>query len=357
MLWVPMIVAAGVGCVSPDGTGDATPVDRSGSLVVAATAADDYSAGGLAIAAPDGDVLEDVTSLHGDAVVQVVDDAVVALNRLGADTVRWYDALGAAPRWEVSTGEASNPHAVARVGDRLLVTRYEAAEVQILAVDDGALVGTLDLSDEADADGVPEASGVAVDGDVVLVALQRLDRDDGWTAAPKGRVAIVRLLPPTLVDVVEVGPNPRLVAHPDGGALVAADDGIWRVRAGEDPVGPLRPEGLDGVIGSLSVAGDGRVVAVTRDCDDCTEHTAVCLDAWDGDVTGASEAIAAYVADALAVGDRAWLAVRRGWQDPEDTPGGLTSVPLGTCGPVPPSDAWVRGTFAPFSLAWRPAVR
>lgn len=332
-----LLLAAACG-PAPEGA-----VDLSGPVLYAATAADDYSAGGLAALTADGEVV-DLTSLHGDAVVQVEDGVLYALNRLGMDTVRRYDDPTAPPTWEVGVGRGSNPQALARVGGVLVLSRYEESSLLLIREEDGAEVGTVDL--EADADGLPEAAGVAAEGDRALVALQRLRRDQGWEPEPEGEVAVVDPAAGSVVARYPVGPDPVLVPHPAGGALVAAGDGLWRVHA-DGVEGPVVPAGLAGTVGALAVDEDGRVALVVRDCPTCAEHAVVCLDAWDGVVTGTSPKRPVFFSDVAFLDGTAWVAARRSWADPEGAPGGFVAVTEG-CGL---EEAIVGGTFAPYDLA------
>jgi len=339
-------------CVDPPDPAPRPELD--GDLLVAATTADDYSAGGLAVVGldPDGPASPvDVTSLHGDAVVQVDGTTIYAINRLGMDTIRRYDTLDGLPTWELSTGRGSNPQAAAgSAGGRLLVTRYAEPEAWIVDAADGALLDTVDLGELADGDGIPEAAGAVVEGERAFVAIQRIARPGGWIAEPEGRIAIVDLATGTLEASHAVGPNPILAAHPAGGVLVAAEDGLWRVEP-EGAVGPTLPDGLEGVVGSLDVADDGRLVLVTRACADCPEHRIVCMDAWDGEVVDRTPPVSAYLSDVVVHRDEVWVAARRSWADPEGVAGGFVVLSLDDCADMPPPSSWRRGTFAPFDLA------
>ncbi len=341
------LVAAGlIGC-GPAGA-DLPPL--GGVRLLLTTAADDYSAGGLAAFDPAWDAPVDLATLHGDAVVAADGGTAWAINRLGMDTVRRYDALGALPTWEVGTGRGSNPHAVARVDDRLVVTLYERAEALVLDATTGAPLGSVDLAGHADADGLPEASSAVADGEDVLIAAQRLDRDAGWTASPEGRVLVLDPAGVRPIRAIPVGPNPRLVADPRGGAVVITEDGLGWVDATGALQGPRRRDGLEGVVGALAIADDGGLVAITRACASCAAHTVVCLDGWDGAVTGRSAPIDAFLSNVAIDGSTAWIAARRGWAEPERIAGGLARLDRTTCTLDPP-DAWRRGTFAPFDLA------
>lgn len=344
-----LAAATWVACTPIDPVRGAIPND---ARLVVASASDDYSAGGLAVVPETGDPPVDVTSLHGDALVTTVGPVVVAINRLGMDTVRRYDVLGGPPTWEVSTERGSNPQAVAAAAGRWLVTRYEAPEAWVLDPETGNVLGVVDLSAEADDDGIPEMSSAVAEEDLVLVALQRLDRDRDWTADPEGRVAVVDPVQRSIVRVVAVGPNPVLAPHPDGGAVVACDDGLWRVQADGTVSGPVRPSGLDGTIGALTVGADGTTYAITRPCPRCSEHTLHCLTAWDGPTVGKTEPIAVFLSSVATLDDTVWISARRGWEDPSIA-GGLLPVPRSACGPFPHPGDWLRGTLAPFDLAVR----
>ena len=344
MRWMPWMVLAG--CAAD--TGDGPPPDDGGRRLVIASAADDYSAGGLAVIV-DG-AWHDVGSLHGDSVVSTGGGVTWAINRLGSDTVRRIDTLdGAPPTWEASVGRGGNPHAVAVVDGVALVTRYEETAAWRLDAATGDVLGEVDLSASADADGIPEMSSAVVDGDRVLVALQRLDRDAGWVVDPVGRVAIVDPGTGSVDAVLDVGPNPSLVAHPAGGALVVAQDGLWRVDADGLVAGPSRPEGVPGAIVGAAVAAGGSVVAIARQG---AQHAVWCLDAWDARAGIEAVSLPAFLSDVVVDGDTAWVAVRRGWEDPS-VAGGLAAMPVTGCGPFPSEGAWLRGTFAPYALAVR----
>ncbi|MEM6927756.1 MAG: hypothetical protein AAF602_12560, partial [Myxococcota bacterium] len=243
-------------------------------------------------------------------------------------------------------------HAVAAAAGRWLVTRYEETEAWVLDPQSGDLLGVVDLAAEADLDGIPEMSSAIGDDDLVLVGLQRLDRDRDWTADPQGRVAVIDPVERSVVRVVPVGPNPVLAPHPDGGAIAACEDGLWRVQSDGTVSGPVRPEGLDGTMGALTVADDGSTYAITRPCPFCAEHTLLCLEAWDGPVVGQTESLGVFLSNVAVLDDNVWIAARRGWEDPS-VAGGLVPVSRTDCGPLPPPSGWLRGTYAPFDLSVR----
>lgn len=323
--------------------------------IVAAASAGDYSAGSLM--AVSRDEVCDVASLHGDAVVSVVDEVVYAIGRLGSDTVRRYDTLTAEPTWEIGTGRASNPQAVAGSDGRLVVTRLADASLLVVDARDGSELARVDLAEWDDGDGAPEAQWAVFDEGIALVALQRLDTGSGFAADPVAYVLGVDLAAAEVRFAVQVGPNPWMSRHPGGGAVVVTEDGAWwRVHADGRVEGPV-DGGIEGVVAALDVAEDGRVVAVKRVCTDCAEHAVVCRSAWDGVVTGETELVSAYLSDVVVDDGAIWVAARRGWTDPEGSPGGVVVMPLDGCGPVPAPETWLRGTFPPFALAVRRSAR
>jgi hypothetical protein len=336
----PLLLAActatGPGPVADDpGIGDRDVV------AVMATASTTYDAGALATVRLDApDAPRDVATLSGDAVVVVEDDAVFVIQRLGTDTVRRY-APGhwAEPVWEASTGRGSNPQDVAACGGVLFVSRLEAGSLLVLDPDDGSALGTVDLSGEADADGIPEAADLVVLGDRLLVAAQRLDRAHAWAPDPHGRVVAVDCATRAVVDAWDVGPDPVLV--PAGGrAAVVAQDGVARIDA-DGGVEPTLADVDGAVVVDLALDADGRGAFVARDGD---RHALGCLD---GDVPTVLDVVDAYVADvALDDRGRAWFAVRQGWSDPDDL-GGIRLVDLDGC-----ADAGrVAPRLAPYAVA------
>src|SRR5690606_31032144 len=131
-----------------------------------------------------------------------------AIDRLQADVIRAYDpGRWSEPRWEVSVGTGANPHDIALCGGRLFVSRYEHDHLLVLDPDTGAEVGTVDLSDLSDADGLPEASDLEVLDGRFYVGLHRLDRLAGWTSAPGGRLVEVDCDAMEATDDWEAGPN------------------------------------------------------------------------------------------------------------------------------------------------------
>lgn len=119
-----------------------------------------------------------IRRIHPDAVCRYdpLTRTPFVISRLGADAVEVLDPEdGWSVANEYSVGSGSNPQDMAVVSaERAYVLRY--AETGLLTVHPtlGSELGTVDLGQYADGDGVPEAAWALVHGDEVFVALQRL---------------------------------------------------------------------------------------------------------------------------------------------------------------------------------------
>ncbi len=322
----------------PDTAVDTDP--EGGAQLVLATASDDYAVGALTVVDAGSGMATDLTTLHGDAVVRSSGGSVWAIERLGVDAVRRYDEDWTAPLWQQSTGRASNPHDAARCGDSLVVSRYEQSTLLRLDPATGDELGTVDLAAWADDDGLPEASSLAVLNGHLYVALQRLNRQQGWTSAAGGRLLEVDCATWAVTESWAVGPNPTL-AHAPGGLWVLAEDGVWPFdgsAVGEELPGD--PDG--GWVTSVSWEGEAGAF-VARDGD---EHRVGCLGV-DGSWTRGFVSSRYLVEVAVAQG-AAWVAARRGWQQPE-VAGALLRVDLATCAAA----GEVATRLAPYSVVRR----
>lgn len=353
----PVLLALLCACTPPPDE-HVDPPSTDQALAVLATSSDDYAVGALTVVGVDDAAVADVAAIYPDAVLTVEQGpvwpggAVVwEVNRLMGDTLRRYTpGQWDEPVWEASVGAGSNPQGAATCDGRLFVPLYEQASLAILSVDTGEALGTVDLSSVADADGLPEASGVFVVDDTVYVVTQRLDREHGWTTDLGGQLAAVDCTSGTVTDTWPIGPNPQL-----GGAglpTFASLDGVRTFVDGaptEVMVGPV-----DGApVVDLAVAADGLGAFIARDgTPGSSQHVVGCLDTTTQPWTVTPlVSLEHYVSDVAVWDDQAWFAVRRGWADPTD-PGGLMRVDLKTCAEL--GDEWIRPRFAPFSLEFVP---
>lgn len=99
---------------------------------------------------------------------------------------------------------------------RRWVTRYERSSVAIIE-SNGNFSGTVDLSADADADGLPEAAGIHIAGDHAYIALELLDRCGGWVPSGPAKILEVDLATREVTKRIELGganPFGRLVPAP-----------------------------------------------------------------------------------------------------------------------------------------------
>jgi hypothetical protein len=187
--------------------------------------------------------------IHRDAVARTYGDLVYVVNRLFADNIEVIDPNDDFRTiQQCSTGQGTNPHDIAFAStDRAYVTLYERAELLIVDPSpgegcDGFILGSIDLSEFADGDGIPDMDQMVIVENRLYVSLQHLDLDTVLRLpAGPGAIAVIDLATDQPIDVIGLtGENPLaatkgLTVH--GGAIVvseigefgALDGGIERV--------------------------------------------------------------------------------------------------------------------------------
>ncbi len=145
----------------------------------------------------------DHLTIHSDAVVRTYRDKVYIINRLGQDNVLVLDQSDLkTPLTQYSTGNGSNPHDMTFVSEeKAYISRYGQTQLLIVNPVTGDLLGEVELSVFADADGLPEVSQLALYGNHLFAACQRLDRDNGWVPTDFSVIAVVDVLTDQVVDV------------------------------------------------------------------------------------------------------------------------------------------------------------
>lgn len=200
--------------------------------------------------------------IYRDAVVRTFDGLVYVLNRLFADNLQVLDpADGFRTRSQCSTGNGSNPHDIAFVSRRkAYISLFE--EAALLIVDpsvggacDGFVRGRIDLAALADADGIPDMDQMAVVGDRLYVALQRLDINSILRLpAGNGAVAVIDITTDRLLGGIELsGANPFAATK----GLTVREGALWIAQAGEFGVfdgGIERVDLTDGRAGGFVVS-------------------------------------------------------------------------------------------------------
>jgi hypothetical protein len=190
---------------------------------------------------PPWSVDQNLASVHSDAVAREYEGSIYVVNRLYQDNIQVIDpAQGFATIRQFSVGPGSNPQDIAFVSPtRAYVSRYEEATLYEVDPTTGAVTDVIDLSALADADGIPEMAQMAVSGDRLFVAVQRLDRDYYWLPIPPSYLAVIDTGTNELVDVDPVSPgtqgialaatNPstEILQDPDTGVLYVGEAGEW----------------------------------------------------------------------------------------------------------------------------------
>ena len=164
----------------------------------------DYSSGSFSsLDLSTNTATNDHLTIHSDAVVRTYRDKVYIINRLGQDNVLVLDHSDLkTPLTQYSTGNGSNPHDMAFVSEeKAYISRYGQTQLLIVNPVTGDLLGEVELSVFADADGLPEVSQLALYNNYLFVACQRLDRDNGWVPTDVSVIAVVDVLTDQVVDV------------------------------------------------------------------------------------------------------------------------------------------------------------
>jgi hypothetical protein len=213
------VCLAAAACTGEAGPGDALSTPERMALTV--NASFDHASGSYSVVDLDTlGAVPDILAVSPDAVAACSDQGIFVVQRLGWDSMVLVD--DEAPfgiRAEHSLGTGSNPQGLIGLpGGDLLATLL--GRDFLLAVDPstGEETGRVDLSWAADGDGLPEASLVARAGDLVAVALQRLDRTTPlWDPSGPGWLVVVD---PDGLGIVDADPS---TGEPDGIVLTGAN--------------------------------------------------------------------------------------------------------------------------------------
>lgn len=193
-----------------------------------------------------------------DAVARVFGDHVYVVNRLNDESIQVLDPSDDyATLSQCSTGSGSNPHDIAFVDEHKAYVTLNA-ETDLLIVNPsvgadcaGFVLGRIDLSVFADADGIPEMDLMAIIDDRLYVTIQHLDRDHFFVPTGRGQIAVIDTTSDTVVGEIALGAqNPFGVTKGltvDGTDLLVsltgnfgvADGGIQRVDAVNQALEPF----------------------------------------------------------------------------------------------------------------------
>lgn len=141
----------------------------------------DYSTGAGSIVFADTlyQAVNNVASIHADALARAYDRRIYVLNRQGADNIQVLDpAAGFATIKQFSVGNGADPEDIVfQSRSRAFVSRYNEDQLWIVNPNSGQRSGQIDFSWLADSDLIPEMSHMAMVGTRIFVAIQRLDRN------------------------------------------------------------------------------------------------------------------------------------------------------------------------------------
>lgn len=214
-----------------------------GELRAAVMTTTDFTTGSLStLDLATGQAQSDLAPVSGDPLLRVSGGYLVQLDGYLHDTVRVFapDDLGA-PLAEYGLEQGANPYDALVTDEGVWLSQYGRSALELREPLTGEVLATVDLAPYADADGLPEMASLELVDDLLLVALQRLDRDQGWLPED-GRVLAIDRSTFAVVAVWETGSSPRLAASATPGT-------VWVVSGSYDD---LRPR-LDGSVRLLDV--------------------------------------------------------------------------------------------------------
>ncbi len=178
-------------------------------------------------------VTSDIALIHSDATCAYspVIDVPFIVQRLNGDAVIVLDPNnGFAITSEYSVEAGSNPYDIAVVSpDRAYVSRYSSAEMLVVHPTQGTVLGTVDLSAYADADGIPEMAYMFHHGNAVYVAVQRLN--SVFEPADQGLIVVLNAQTGAVekeIFLTSSNPSTRLRFSEAFGKLVIVETGSYQ---------------------------------------------------------------------------------------------------------------------------------
>lgn len=157
-------------------------------------------------------VSQDVEPAGSDATFRWYQGKLYIVNRFGGDNIQVVDGATLNTVRQFSTGNGSNPQDICFVSPtKAYVTRYELGDLLIVNPATGTSPGVIHLGAFADADGIPEMSRMVRVDRYVFVALQRLNRNAGFTPTDSSLVAVIDTQTDTVVDVDPVHPGVQAI--------------------------------------------------------------------------------------------------------------------------------------------------
>ena len=176
----------------------------------------------------------DIGSTHGDDEVRYYKGKVYILNRFGYDLIEVFDAEDNFNKvFEFSTGSGTNPYDIAFISEnKAYVTCYDSTDLLIVDPTSGEHIGTIDLSEYADDDGIPEMCKMVefkfFGKSRVYVTIQRLNRSAWFAPTDKSYIVEIDGDKDTVIRAIQLtGLNPSTAPILDGIHILVGEAGSW----------------------------------------------------------------------------------------------------------------------------------
>ena len=233
----------------------------------------DYSSGSASVIWLDPGYTTEtgVSSIHSDAVARWYNGLVYVINRAGADNIQILDPENNfSTLSQHSTGNGTNPKDIAFVSpSKAFVSRYNSNDLLIMNPATGTQLGTIDLSQFADGDGLCEMDHMLIKDNILFVAIQRLDGNNYWMPVGDSYIAVIDAVADTLMDVDPgspgvqaiplTAPNPftDLKFDSDGYTILVACVGLWGMTdGGIEMIDPVSMSSQGFMITEAAAGGD-----------------------------------------------------------------------------------------------------
>ena len=231
----------------------------------------DYTSGGLRrIDLDTRTVLPGEVAVHTDTRLRWHDGLVYVVNRLHQDNIQVVDPATLQVVRQFSTGNGSNPADIAFASPtKAYVTLYERANLLIVNPQTGASIGSVPLGAFADADGIPEMDHMEMVGPLLLIAVQRLDRANGFAPTDSSLVVVVDTRADTVFDVNPAQPGTQgfrltgknpftpFVQDPETGRLLIGCSGSYSaLDGGIEWIDPVAMKSLGYAITETALGGN-----------------------------------------------------------------------------------------------------
>ncbi|NOZ85543.1 MAG: hypothetical protein GXP49_04645 [Deltaproteobacteria bacterium] len=193
---IPLLALSSLFCAGPvDNLGDGDfPVQGPKALVVLS----DYQTGSYSLVDLDTFKTKNLVQvIHQDAVCKYdpITRRMFIVERLGADAVALVSETGGwgiEKEYSIAPPPGANPQDIAIVSrDKAYVPLYQAPLMVVVNPLNGERIGTIDLSEYADDDGLPEAAWALYVNGLVFVVLQRLDSRNSFEPTDYSMVVVI----------------------------------------------------------------------------------------------------------------------------------------------------------------------